>query len=679
VEYERVRSTYQTAYNLARPRWEELRRRAETGAASDYKRLHDRVDALGREAVARLSADERLQLTEDRSKFDKFVFEEGIKALSPEDRQTIEDVEAFRTGKDFRRFVDRDAWNVLSDEDRATLGSPAALSSRLTPEKVAFLEKIGIPLLTAEQRKEIEGAPSAELPDPRAFMLKHGIPLTKVFLERASIEVRIQPANCNFPEEDTSGSLLRGRLARCTYQMSVRGTSHSMEAALEWDAGGWRLDALQPDLYQIPEAYLPRRPRTEVPPQALPATAEEPAGPDHMEFPAPRFASWTPRQANTLLVPLQSLVGTFQGRLIGIVVGGVCLTLIGLVMTLNYRQLKNLQFVPEWLEGETQLEELELPMWWMRTITRLSNRRILQVRLNWFFTKRKVHAVALDDVLSVVWHRTTNWLLLAIGLWLVGKANPIALLVILLGLESKILSIRFNTPFAQMLWTKVVVVSFYRRHHDALARFYRKAQLHWTQVRTQKQLPVPRTTPLQPDPDRDFRWGPSVWTFVGLWMLLGLVQRLCRFHITFDDYVIAPALLGLPVAAALRNRRDALYSAVVGLTGLLTVKFPQLISFYGISLDADGRSPDFGQYFGAICLVVIVASVAAGLARITPALGLAAPLLWIGFVAVFNPVQTSDTSFYAKCALAVAAAVLLSWLDEVIARRSPAVVPTHTT
>jgi len=677
LEYERVRSVYQAAYNLAQPRWAEYRQRAESAAAAEYKRFHDRVDALGREAVGRLSVEERMQLTEDRRKYEDFVFQEGIKALPPEDRKRIEDVGAFREGRDFRKFTDREAWDLLSEEDRAALGSSAALSSRVTPERLAFLEKVGVPLLGVEQKRVIEGIPSSELASPRAFMLKHGDLRAKDFFDHATIDRKAQVNTCKFPDEDNDGSLLRGGSGSCIFEMTVRGKSRSIEAVFKREGFEWRLDSLQPDFFMIQDAYPPRQPRAARQPQpSSVAGTEEATGPDQIEFPSVPRASW-PRRAVTAGPSLaHELLGSFREKLVAWVLGAFFVVLFIVVMTINYRRLKNQRFVPEWLEGEQQLEEVELPMWWARTITRLTNKRIVQIQLNWFFSKRKVYAIALDDVHSVVWRRYTNWFLLIVGILLIGRVNPLALLVVMLGLEARIHSIRFNTPFAQMLWTNIVTHSSHRKHYDALSRFYRKAQLHWAQVRTQKQLPVPLTTPFQPEPDRDFCWGLSVWTFVGLWMALAVAQRFFSHHVTLDDYVIAPVLLGLPVAAALRSRRDAIWIAVLGLAGMLTVKFPELTILPGIAFGADGGAPNYEQYLGVLGVIVITAIVAAGLARVSPVLGYAAPVLWIGFVAVFKPVQILDTALYAKCALAIAAAVLLSWLEVALSRRTTTPSPT---
>lgn len=679
LEHERVRTAYQTAYTLAHQRWAEYRQRAESRAEAEYKRLHGRVDVLGREAVGRLSVEERMQLTEDRGKYADFVFEEGIKALQPEDRRRIEDVEAFRSGRDFRRFTDREAWDLLSEEDRTALGNAAALSSRITAERLAFLEKVGIPLLSTEQKKVISGIPSSELVPAQAFMLKYGDPRAKDFFDHAEIghkEIgrKAEVITCKFPEEDQDGSLLRGGIANCNFEMTVRGKSHSITAVLKREGFDWKLDSLQRDFFEIPEAYPPRQSKA-LPlsqPSAAAVTAE-PAPPNQIETVSLPRASWPGRQATDESPPgkiLKTIArDTSDKDSIGFILGVFLVLLFIVVMTINYGRLKNQKFVSELLDGEQQLDEVELPMWWMRTVTRLTNRRIIQIRLNWLFSQRKVYAIALDDVHSVVWRRYTNWLLLAIGIWLVGRINPLALLVVMLGLEAKIHSIRFNTPFSHMLWTNIVARSFHRKHFDALSRFFRKAQLHWAQVRTQKQLPVPLTTPYTPEPDRDFCWGIPVWVFVGLWMVLAVAQRIVGHHVSLDDYVIAPVLLALPIATVQRSRRDALWIAALGFTGMLTVKFPEILLPLGFTFGGDGGGPNFEQYFGTLGALVIATIVAASLARLSPALCYLAPVLWIGFVALFKPVQVFDTALYAKCALAIAASVLLSWLDDALSQR----------
>ena len=668
-KFKRVRAAYQRAYDLALPRWLEYRQRAESAAADDYRKLRGRVDTLGREAVGRLSLDERMRLTEDRGKYAEFVFQEGLKALPPEERKKIGDAEAFRQGRDFRQFVDREAWKLLSAQDRESLGSPAVLSSGLTPEKTQFLAKVGVALLSAREKEEIAGISVSDLSSPRDFMLRHGDPVAKEFLARAAIDANTRLVRCTFPDQESRGSLLRGPAAVCQFEIAVRGTVQPLVALLRKDGFDWKLDWLQPDFFQIREAYPPEQAREEAAASRPPTQGAARDYPERIETVRLPDASWDRRPAPAGRAPLDALLGMVRSALVSpLLWAGFALLFIA-VMTINYLRLRNEKFVPEWLEGEQQLEELVLPGWWMRTITRLTNRRILQVRLNWFLSKRKVYAIALDDIHSVVWRRYTNWVLIAAAVYFVGSSNPLALLLMMLGLEAKFHSIRFNTPFAQMLRTNMVVTSFHRKHFNELARFFRKAQLHWAQVRTQKQLPAPGSADYRPESDQDFRWGLPVWAYVGVWMAFAIGQRLFGSHVTLDDYVIAPLLLGLPIAVALRSRRDALWSALLGLSAMLSVKFPgSLIPFLpaaipGLPAGSDGGAPHFEQYFAALAVLVLASVAAAAVARAVPAVGFFAPALWLGFVAAFSPNQLLDTAIYGKCALAIAAAVLWSWLD----------------
>jgi len=161
---------------------------------------------------------------------------------------------------------------------------------------------------------------------------------------------------------------------------------------------------------------------------------------------------------------------------------------------------------------------------------------------------------------------------------------------------------------------------------------------------------------------------------------LAISQRLFGAHVTLDDYVVAPLLLGLPIAIALRSRRDALWSVLLGLAAMLTVKFPgSLIPFLpaaipGLPTGSDGGAPYFEQYFAALGLLLLGSVVAAAVVRAVPAAAFLAPTLWLGFVAAFSPTQLLDTAVYGKCALAIAAAVLWSWLDAALfsAREAPA-------
>ena len=128
IKYEQVRSGYQDAFDKAMPRWLEYRQRAESAAQGAFQKLREKVDTLGREAVGKLSIEERMHLTEDRAKYADFVLDAGVKALPPEERKKIEDPAAFQSGRELRRFAAREGWVLLSPEDQKSLGSPAVLS-----------------------------------------------------------------------------------------------------------------------------------------------------------------------------------------------------------------------------------------------------------------------------------------------------------------------------------------------------------------------------------------------------------------------------------------------------------------------------------------------------------------------------------------------------------------------
>ena len=526
-------------------------------------------------------------------------------------------------------------------------------------------------MLGKEQKEAIAGISVDELSSPREFMLKHGEPVATSFFSQAAIDSNLSVMSCDFPEEDHHGSLWRGDTAICNFLLSVRGESYAITALLRKEGFDWKLDTLHPDFFDIPAAYPPRQNRAAVAQSGGQRPAVENPQPEGIEQIRLPRASWSARPAAPAIAPLDVFLGMARKAAVSPLLWAGFIVLFIAVMTINYRRLRNEAFEPEWLEDEQQLDKICLSGWWMRTITRLTNRRVLQVRLYWFLSKRKIHAVALDDVHSVAWRRYTNWVLIGVGLYLVGSLNPVALLLVMLGLEAKIHSIRFNTPFAQMLRTNAVVTSLHRKHFDELAAFYRKAQLHWAQVRTQKQMPLASSTTYDPEMDRDFFWGTPVWLYVAVWMAFAIAQRTFAKHVTLDDFVAVPLLLGLSTAIALRSRRDALLATVLGLTGFLTVKFPGSFGFFGFSLGfgADGTAPNFEQYLAVLVVLVIIAGIVFMLVKVSPLAGLFAPLLWLAVVAWLKPTLLRDFALYAKCFLAVGAAVLWSWLDTAISRR----------
>ncbi len=251
AKYHRVQNIYQLVFRMGGPRWAEYRQRADAAADNVYQRLHEKVTLLGRESFGRVSVEERMRLMDDRSKYNAFLFDQGIQALPAEERSRIDNVQDFREYRDRPRFVEREAWNVLPSEDRTALGSPAVLSRGMTPEKLAFIDRMGVQLLGKEEKKEIEGIQRSELSDPPAFKFKYGEPLAKDYLVVAKIPqpLRIQP--CSFVREDVGGSLLRGNTAVCavTFQAGERTVTSSV--TLRKLDFAWLVESVQPALYEI--------------------------------------------------------------------------------------------------------------------------------------------------------------------------------------------------------------------------------------------------------------------------------------------------------------------------------------------------------------------------------------------------------------------------------------------
>jgi hypothetical protein len=332
------------------------------------------------------------------------------------------------------------------------------------------------------------------------------------------------------------------------------------------------------------------------------------------------------------------------------------------VMSRNWRCLRNERVVPDLIDSEQILDELVVDWGVMRTYTLLTNHRVLQIRLSWFLSKRKEKRVSLKDVHSVVWRRWTNWLYLLAGVWFLGTLNPLALLLTVFGLSSKIYSIRFDTPFAQMPWTRVAVVSFWRCQLGDFWRFYRNARSTWARTRagvSQLITPISHDTGLC---EQDFRWGRAVWVYLTVFMLAALVQRLSERHVSYDDYFFGPLYLALPAAAATRSVRDAAWGALLGAAGLFTIKFPSS-GLVGM-LAGDGGRPYFEQYLLVAAFSVIVVLLAAVIAtRVTPSLAFLAPSVWLVFIRLHSPTQVKDFSLYSKVSIAMALTVILLWVE----------------
>lgn len=681
AKYREVRNIYQEAYDLAEPEWEQYRDKARAAAEKEHQSLADEISKDGRDAFSALPADQRLQLTDDRPRFSEFIFEEGLKAVPASDRKKIVDPQAFRENKDLSAFTDREGFALLPEKDRNALKSSSALSAALTPERIAFMESIGLQQLTAQQRQTIAGIPSSELSNPQEFMPRYGHDPARDFLKDSALDRKISMGKCYYTAEDDFGSLLTGTSARCGFSMNVRGAQHEVAAVLLKQGGLWRIASLSPMLSAIAEAYPPKPVRNGPiagPAASSPETAQEVVTPPKMPVQRARLpnASWMdvadPAAAaierDSILVALSRLFPGPLTYLTTVLFVFFAILLFCVIMTINFRRLRHETFLPEWLEGEVQLEEIEVSHWWSRVWLRLTNKRIIQVRISWFFSRRKIFGIALDDIHSVTWHRYTNWLLILLGIWLFGHTNPIALVVLMWGLESKILSIRFSTPLAQMPFprARATITSFRRRQFNEMATFYKKAQLYLAQVRTQKQLPVQSNVSFIPDEDKDFSWGVPVWIFVAMWLLIALGQRTLSNHVTLEG-LWGGLLLGLPIAAAVQSLRSGVWTGILGASALVAVKFPGSVGLIVLASGGDGGSPNLWQYGVLVMGAAVIAAVAYGLSRLHPLAAFLAPLLWLLPIAMMQPSLLGDMRTYATCLIAIASAAAFSLLAEAVA------------
>jgi hypothetical protein len=318
------------------------------------------------------------------------------------------------------------------------------------------------------------------------------------------------------------------------------------------------------------------------------------------------------------------------------------------------------------LEGEKAVDDLRVDGLLKRTHTVLTNRRVLQLRLSWFLSRRRQFAVSLRDLRSVAWQRRTNWYLLLLALLCLGGLNPLALLLFLLAVEAKMYSVRFVAPVNEMPWIQMGSRSFLRRQLMDFTRFFRNAQATWAHVRSEKAVGEPTAQAVTaPETDADFLWGRPLWVYIWFLLASGIVHRIAEPHLSLDDYFFAPIYLGLPVAVAQRSRRDAIWTAILGVTALLTIKFPSS-GLAGI-LVGDGRSPYFEQYLLVMITLVVMALVASAIAQyFHPSLAFLAVVAWLGFVGLHMPKVFFDLGLYARVALAMAAAILLAWVERSI-------------
>jgi len=248
AKYQRVLRTFDQVQRLGMPQWLEIRQRVMAGAVEAYDRLRQRVVALGRSELAKLPVERRMQLL-DQQGSDAFL-ELGLTALPPEERRLVGDVQAFRDSKDRLSFAQSQAWTYASAEDKKALGSQAALSSENTPEKLAFLDRVGLPLVDEASRKELAEIHRSELQDAENFKFKYGDPLARAYLGQKLVPGDIALEACEFERADSRGGLMRGIDSNCVVGSTLSGGgAPAVVVALRKTDRQWLVASVTPPLY----------------------------------------------------------------------------------------------------------------------------------------------------------------------------------------------------------------------------------------------------------------------------------------------------------------------------------------------------------------------------------------------------------------------------------------------
>jgi len=340
----------------------------------------------------------------------------------------------------------------------------------------------------------------------------------------------------------------------------------------------------------------------------------------------------------------------------------VLLAILIYVFSWNYRRLRRDPFDPDMLNGEEAVDRLSIRRRLSFSETWLTDQRVIQAKASWLFSSRKVKALALEDVNSVKLHRLLNVILLALALFFWKTLNPLALALFLLGLENPLYVIRFETPFAQMPWTRVSCWTFYRRHLTEVIRFWRNAVATWSQRRLSKALPAPieQASLLE----TIFAWGRPVWCYVGFYFVLGILQRITEPHVSFDDYVFFPLYLALPAAVASRSGRDSVWSSILGFLTLLTVVYPSNGKLLGFMFsDYHGQGIAVQQLLILVFMVLIAFAAWLIAKHVHGGLTFLPPLLWLLLIAWHMPQVSYNLALYAKVLLAMFAVPILSYVD----------------
>lgn len=327
------------------------------------------------------------------------------------------------------------------------------------------------------------------------------------------------------------------------------------------------------------------------------------------------------------------------------------------VFTANFLRLRRRLPQADLLPGERQLDELTHHGLLATSRMVLTDRRVVIQRLRWPFTSVGQEAVALGDVFAVRWHSGLNLLLLLAAALCIRVAHPLALLLLMLAVESTICSVRVVASFSSLPFSRPGMVAFGRRFLPGFHRFFRSARLAWSAVRAAPagapRLPAHAAAPSAEDAELGgFRWGGAIWVGTLVVLVAAMLQRIGGDAVSYDHLVWAPLYLGIPMGLAKRSLRDGVWMAMLSVVAVLAVKFPTPMLAEGQALP---------RQLLVIFLAVFVMAILAGLLarRFLPLAALLPLMLWPVVVVVDGGMSALDLRAVAitVLAMAVAAAV----------------------
>ncbi len=362
------------------------------------------------------------------------------------------------------------------------------------------------------------------------------------------------------------------------------------------------------------------------------------------------------------------VVGEFDQAMTFLLPLGVPLSFLAAVaiyvMTRNYLHLRRVSYTPSLTEDERIVDEIRFSTPWGTWHTVLTNVRVFQWQIRWFWSRQKFKTLTLMDLHSVKWRLLLNpWLLVLTVLVLYYGWNPFFVPLLMAFLESRWYTITFNPPFqVHYSFGRRIVAHGYRRTQlPHYWRFFQTAYGTWATARLMPSVPAPvLQSAAGTTPDPGFTWGRPVWVYVLVWMVLGTAQRVIGPHIWLEDYLFTPLYVGMPVAVAARHLRDAVWMVVMGFPALLTIKFP------GVWGPPDGGMPDGLEYLWVWGTLGATALGGHALARwLHPSMAAGAIVFWLLPFALFRPEMLYDLSVYARFSLAVAACFVLTEIDQI--------------